>query len=159
NDPLRLPDANVYLLGHGYAPMLRYTDRNGQVFTTVAPFLPTDQMMTSEGVAKFPYANAGAAEPAQLGLSGVYQPTVHPDMSQAASLFPAERDPALTLTAWQGDLGLGSGAPQSVYQLDNRQIALGRLMNVGTHTLRPGESWALPDGSTVEFVGTKQWVT
>ena len=25
--------------------------------------------------------------------------------------------------------------------------------------LRPGESWTLPDGSTVEFLGTKQWIT
>ncbi len=163
NDPLRMTGANVYLLGHGYAPVIRYTDRFGQQFTTVAPFLPVDGMLTSEGVAKFPYANvdpaAPDAPPAQLGLSGVYQPTVNPDMSQAASLFPAERDPALTLTAWQGDLGLASGAPQSVYALDSRQIALGRLVDVGTHTLRPGESWTLADGSTVEFLGTKPWVT
>jgi cytochrome c biogenesis protein len=159
NDPLRLDGASVYLLGQGYAPVLRYTDRFGKVFTETAPFLPTDSMMTSEGVAKFPYANAGAASPAQLGLSGVYQPTVNPDPSQAASIFPAEHDPALTLTAWQGDLGLDSGAPQSVYQLDPRQIALGRLTNVGTHTLRPGETWTLADGSTVEFVGTKPWIT
>jgi cytochrome c biogenesis protein len=65
----------------------------------------------------------------------------------------------LTLTAWQGDLGLGSGAPQSVYELDARQIALGRLTEVGTRTLRPGESWTLPDGSTVEFLGTRPWIT
>jgi cytochrome c biogenesis protein len=89
----------------------------------------------------------------------VYQPTVNPDPSVARSIFPEERDPALTLTAWQGDLGLGSGAPQSVYALDGRQIALGRLVSVGTTTLRPGESWSLPDGSTVEFLGTKPWIT
>jgi cytochrome c biogenesis protein len=165
NEPLRLSGANVYLLGHGYAPVLRYTDRYGAVFTTVAPFLPVDGMLTGEGVAMFPYANVPpsgrpeGAEPAQLGLSGVYQPTVNPDLSRAASLFPAERDPALTLTAWQGDLGLGNGVPQSVYALDNRQIALGRLQNVGTHTLRPGETWTLPDGSTVEFLGTRPWIT
>ncbi len=170
NDPLRLSGANVYLLGHGYAPILRYTDRDGEQFTTAAPFLPVDGMLTSEGVAKFAYANASAAEPAQLGLAGVYQPTLNPlcwpvrsagcaEQSLAASVFPAERNPALTLTAWQGDLGLGSGAPQSVYELDSRQVALGRLENVGTTTLRPGESWTLPDGSTVEFLGTKPWVT
>jgi cytochrome c biogenesis protein len=94
-----------------------------------------------------------------LGLSGVYQPTVNPDLTQAASIYPAERDPALTLTAWQGDLGLGNGAPQSVYELDARQLALGKLTNQGTHTLRPGETWTLPDTTTVQFVGTKQWVT
>lgn len=165
NEPLRMDGANLYLLGHGYAPVLRYTDRFGEVFTITAPFLPVDGNLTSEGVAKFPYANVPAgglpegAEPAQLGLSGVYQPTVNPDPSQARSLFPAERDPALTLTAWQGDLGLGNGGSQSVYALDSRQIALGRLVDVGTTTLRPGESWTLPDGSTVEFLGTKPWIT
>ena len=30
---------------------------------------------------------------------------------------------------------------------------------MGTKTLRPGQSWTLPDGSTVEFLGTKQWIT
>jgi cytochrome c biogenesis protein len=89
----------------------------------------------------------------------VYQPTVNPEPALAASIFPAERDPALTLTAWQGDLGLGNGGSQSVYALDSRQIALGRLVNVGTKTLRPGESWTLPDGSTVEFLGTRPWIT
>jgi cytochrome c biogenesis protein len=115
-------------------------------------------------VAKFPYANVPAgglpadAEPAQVGLAGVYQPTANPDRSQAASIFPAERDPVLTLTAWQGDLGLDSGAPQSVFALDRRQIELGNLQNVGTTTLRPGESWTMPDGSKVEFLGTQQWI-
>jgi cytochrome c biogenesis protein len=163
NHPLRLSGASVYLLGHGYAPVLRYTDRYGEVFTTTAPFLPVDGLLTSQGVAKFPYANVPPspeeAEPAQLGLTGVYQPTANPDPSVAASIFPAERDPVLTLTAWQGDLGLGSGAPQSVYTIDARQIQLGRLESVGTRTLRPGESWSLPDGSTVEFLGTQPWIT
>jgi ResB protein required for cytochrome c biosynthesis len=164
NHPLRLSGANVYLIGHGYAPVLRYTDRYDQVFTTTVPFLPVDGMLTSQGVAKFPYANVppgqtSADPPAQLGLTGVYQPTANPDPAVAASIFPAERDPVLTLTAWQGDLGLGSGAPQSVYALDRRQIALGRLTEIDTRTLRPGESWTLPDGSTVEFLGTRPWVT
>ena len=49
--------ANVYLLGHGYAPVLRYTDRYGVTQTSVAPFLPDDGMLTSSGVATFPDAN------------------------------------------------------------------------------------------------------
>jgi cytochrome c biogenesis protein len=167
NDPLRLNGANVYLLGHGYAPVLRYTDRYGETFTTAAPFLPVDGMLTSEGVAKFPYANvppaghpdAGTAQPAQLGLVGVYQPTANPEPALPRSVFPAERDPVLTLTAYQGDLGLGSGAPQSVYALDSRQIELGRLVRGETKTLRPGDSWAMADGSTLEFLGTRPWIT
>src|SRR5262249_15568519 len=93
NEPLRLSGANVYLLGHGYAPVLRYTDRYGVEFTMAVPFLTVDGMLTSQGVAKFPYANVPATgetvEPAQLGLTGVYQPTANPDPAVAASIFPA----------------------------------------------------------------------
>jgi cytochrome c biogenesis protein len=75
------------------------------------------------------------------------------------SAFPAERDPALKLVAYQGDLGLRAGDPQSVYDLSRRQIDLGLLREVGETTLRPGQSWTLPDGSRLEFLGTRQWVT
>ncbi len=63
------------------------------------------------------------------------------------------------LAAYQGDLGLGTGLPQSVYQLDQDQIDSGRLRQVGETMLRPGGRWTLPDGSTVEFLGTRQWAT
>jgi cytochrome c biogenesis protein len=63
------------------------------------------------------------------------------------------------LVAYVGDLGLGAGDPQSVYELSQRQIDLGLLRKVGQTMLRPGQSWTLPDGSTVEFLGTRQWIT
>jgi cytochrome c biogenesis protein len=63
------------------------------------------------------------------------------------------------LVAYVGDLGLGSGAPQSVYELNQGQIDAGLLRQVDRRTLRPGETWTLPDGSTLRFVGTRQWVT
>jgi cytochrome c biogenesis protein len=166
NDPLRLDGANVYLLGHGYAPVLRFTDRYGTVFHAVAPFLPTDGMLTSDGVFKFQDANVdpnGVAPPdptEQIGFAGVFVPTAPADISHGvSSVYPAERDPVLTLVGYQGNLGLGTGRPQSVYELDQRQIANGELVDVGRKNLRPGESWTLPDGSTVEFVGTRQWIT
>lgn len=50
NSPLRLGPANVYLLGHGYAPILRYTDRYGRSQTSTVPFLTSgDANLTSEG--------------------------------------------------------------------------------------------------------------
>ena len=160
NDPLRLDGATVYLLGHGYAPILRYTDRTGVAHTKVAPFLPDDESLTSTGVVTFPFANsAGQGEPAQVGFGGVYLPTVPEDPSVGRSAFPAERDPALMIVAYVGDLGLGVGDPQSVYELDQHQIDEGLLKEVGRTMLRPGGSWALPDGSRVEFLGTRQWVT
>ena len=114
NDPLRLPGANVNLLGHGYAPILRYTDRYGAQQTKVVPFLPRDGMFTSEGVATFPDVNIDPKtdkrdENLQVGFEGVYLPTVSADGSPA-SAYPAERDPVLFLTAYRGNLGRGRRA-------------------------------------------------
>ena len=97
NHPLRLDGANVYLLGHGYAPMLRYTDAAGVTQETVAPFPYTDATLTSEGVAAFPDAN-GSDQTKQMAFSGTYLPTedgppyLHSD-------HPEERNPALMLIA------------------------------------------------------------
>jgi cytochrome c biogenesis protein len=160
NAPLRLSGANVYLLGHGYAPVLRYTDRYGRAQTTVVPFLPGDERLTSEGVVTFPDANVdpatGVRAPrSQVAFAGVYLPTAPTDGS-ASSAYPAERDPRLVLVGYVGELGAAS----SVYTLDQRQITAGRLTAVGEpHRMRVGETWTLPDKSTVEFLGTRPWVT
>jgi cytochrome c biogenesis protein len=165
NHPLRLPGANVYLLGHGYAPVLRYTDRYGRAQTTVVPFLPEDGLLTSQGVAAFPDANVNPAtgkrdQGGQVAFAGIYLPTAPPDPSVGHSLHPAERDPRLMLVRYTGDLGMDSGVPHSVYTLDQRQLAAGRLVPDGDpHVMRPGETWALPDGSSVTFEGTRPYVT
>jgi cytochrome c biogenesis protein len=166
NDPLRLNGANVYLLGHGYAPILRYTDRYGVTTTKVSPFLPLDGKLTSSGTTKFPDANVDptGATPrdlrSQVAFAGVYLPTMPEAADGHLSAFPAERNPGLQLTAYQGNLGLGTGLPQSVYDLDQAQIDSGQLKKVGaTKVLKPGESWKLPDGTSVQFAGTQQWIT
>lgn len=165
NDPLRLGDANVYLFGHGYAPIIRYTDRYGVGQTTLAPFLTVDGMLTSEGAAKFPDANVdpatGARTPGlQVGFEGLYLPTAPDSPPYTRSVFPTERSPALMLWAYRGDLGENAGIPGSVYRIDRRQIDAGRLTQVGEpKLLRVGESWTLDDGTTVEFLGTRQWIT
>jgi cytochrome c biogenesis protein len=165
NNPLRLDGANVYLLGHGYSPILRYTDRYGVVHTGDAPFLPEDTALTSVGVVKFQDANIPPTgrprdNTSQMAFSGVYLPTMPAQADGSLSTFPGERDPGLVLVAYEGNLGLDSGFPQSVYSLDQSQIATGALHEVGrTKALKPGESWQLPDGSSVQFVGTKQWIT
>jgi cytochrome c biogenesis protein len=160
NAPLRLRGANVYLLGHGYAPVLRYTDRTGRAQTAVAPYLPTDNLtLTSEGVAMFPDVN-GRDRASQVAFEGLYLPTTPDAPPFVRSAHPAERSPGLILFAYRGDLGLEAGIPQSVYQLNRRQVDAGRLRAVGTsNVLRPGEAWTLDDGTRVEFLGTRQWVT
>lgn len=166
NDPLRLHGANVHLIGHGYAPVLRYTDRYGVSQTKVVPFLPVDGMFTSEGVAQFPDVNIDPKTDKrdaslQVGFEGRYLPTVATDGS-ATSAFPAERSPALFLTAYRGDLGLDVGVPGSVYALDQGQIATGELKNVTgerPHKLTVGQAWTLDDGTKLEFLGTRPFVT
>ena len=166
NKPLRLPGATVNLLGHGYAPILRYTDRYGEQQTKVIPFLPRDDMFTSEGVATFPDVNIDPRtekrdENLQVGFEGVFLPTVSPDGSPA-SAFPAERNPALFLTAYRGNLGVDAGLPGSVYALDRGQIAAGKLRQVSgarPHELKPGQAWTLDDGTKLEFLGTRPFAT
>ncbi len=162
NDPLRLNRARVYLVGHGYAPVLRYTDRYGKTQKIVAPFLYLDGNKTSSGVVAFPDANVDPvkgrdpADKQQVAFAGVYVPTS--DGTHAVSVFPAERNPVLVVTPYRGDLGLDAGIPHSVYTLDQHQIDTGRLRALGDPLrLRPGESARLDDGTTVRFDGTVPW--
>ncbi|MDO3683575.1 cytochrome c biogenesis protein ResB [Micromonospora sp. C28ISP2-4] len=165
NSPLRLGSVNVYLLGNGYAPLLKYTDKYGRSQTSEAPFLRTgDSNATEEGVAIFPDANVdpktGARAPdQQIAFDGLYLPTAPESAPYVSSQYPAERNPAVNLTAYRGNLGLDAGIPGSVYALDRRQIDDGKLKEIGTKLLRPGEKWTLDDGSTLEFVGTKPYIT
>ncbi|KAB1911621.1 cytochrome c biogenesis protein ResB [Micromonospora sp. AMSO31t] len=165
NSPLRLDTANVYLLGNGYAPILKYTDRYGRTQTSTAPFLRSgDQNATEEGVAAFPDANVDPktgkrAPDQQVAFDGLYLPTAPDSAPFVASQFPAERNPAVVLAAYRGNLGLDAGIPGSVYKLDQRQVANGKLKQIGEKVLRPGEKWTLDDGSTLEFVGTKPYIT
>ncbi|WP_349879474.1 cytochrome c biogenesis protein ResB [Micromonospora sp. HUAS YX12] len=165
NSPLRLGSANVYLLGNGYAPLLKYTDKYGRSQTSEAPFLRTgDSNATEEGVAIFPDANVdpktGARAPdQQIAFDGFYLPTVPDEGPPVRSAWPEERDPAVNLIAYRGNLGLDAGIPGSVYALDRRQIDDGKLKEIGTKLLRPGEKWTLDDGSTLEFVGSKPYIT
>lgn len=150
NEPLRLDGANVYLLGNGYAPIIRYTDAKGRVQNTVVAFPFTNAMLASEGVVSFPDANGGDKK-SQIGFEGLYLPT----QRMGGSAHPEERDPALFLTAFRGDLGLDAGIPGSVYTLDKT-----RLTRLGeAEILKPGESWTLEDGSKLEFLGTRKWIT
>ncbi|MGC5017245.1 cytochrome c biogenesis protein ResB [Micromonospora sp. DT47] len=165
NSPLRLGSANVYLLGHGYAPILKYTDKYGRSQTSTVPFLTTgDANLTSEGLAAFPDANVDPktgkrAPDQQVAFEGLYLPTAPESAPFAESQYPTERNPAVVLVAYRGNLGLDAGIPGSVYQLDQRQVTNGKLKQVGNKKLAPGETWALDDGSTLEFLGTKPYIT
>jgi len=154
NHPLNVDSVKVYLIGHGYAPVFRVTDGQGKVvYDQATPFLPADQSTyLSEGVVKAP-----DAKPQQLGFAGVFLPTAVDVNGQLESAFPAAYEPAVSMIPYSGNLGLNSGVPQSVYQLDT--TAMHRLATP-VQVLTPGQSMKLPDGAgTLTFTGYKQWAS
>ena len=151
NEPLDMDGAKVFLVGHGYAPHLIVRDSTGGiVFDDSVVFLPQDGNFTSSGVVKIPDASPS------LGLNGLFLPTSALDpVSGPHSTFPAPDDPSVFLSAFTGDLGMDGGIPQSVYRLDTS-----RMEQIGLESLRPGETWTLPDGSgSVEFAGFDRWAS
>jgi cytochrome c biogenesis protein len=154
NHPLNVDSAKVYLIGHGYAPVFRVTDGRGHVvYNQPTPFLPADQSTyLSEGVLKVP-----DAQPQQLGFAGVFLPTAIDVSGQLQSAFPAPYAPAVSMIAYSGNLGLNSGVPQSVYQLNTN--GMHRLPGK-TQVLTPGQSMKLPNGAgTLTFTGYRQWAS
>jgi cytochrome c biogenesis protein len=81
-----------------------------------------------------------------MGFTGFFYPTFGLGQNGPRSTFPGARDPVLILAAWRGDLGLDSGAPQSVYDLP-----VARLHHVANGDLTPGRTWRLADGTSVTF--------
>lgn len=151
NYPLRTSGITVYLVGHGYAPEFTVRDASGKVvWEDASVFLPQDTAFTSSGVVKIPDTVP------QLGLQGFFLPTVSEDFSNGpVSKFPAADDPEVYMSAWQGDLGLDSGMPQSVYRIDTEN-----MQRIGIEELAPGETWTLPNSAgTVEFTGYRQWAS
>ena len=154
NHPLVVDGVRVFMIGHGYAPIFRVTDGTGKVvFNQPVPFVAANTASyLSEGVIKVPNAR-----PRQLGFIGVFLPTAVDVGGQLESAFPAAVNPAVSLVSYAGDLGLGSGVPQSVYQLDTR--AMQRLA-VSPRPLAPGQSIRLPHGDgTLTFTGYTQYIT
>ena len=157
NEPVRVDGSRVYLIGNGYAPVITTRDADGNVtFSGPVVFLPQDGVYTSTGVVKVPDAT-----PDQLGFGGVLLPTMDQNADgELISSFAELRNPLLVMDVYRGDLGLDSGVPQSVYQLESD--GLEQLMDAdGTDlqlVMRPGDTAELPDGlGTVSFDEIRQY--
>ncbi len=144
NSPLVLPGVKVFLVGHGYAPEIKITDADGNVvFDDAVVFLPRDGNLTSSGVVKLPDLEPGFA------LTGLFLPTsvIDPVMGPI-STFPAADDPQLFLGAFEGAVPGGG----NVYTLNTEG-----LTRLGTEALKPGQSWTLSNGMTVQFSGYRDF--
>lgn len=161
NHPLEAGNTSVFLVGHGYAPVVTVKGGDGEVaYRGPVPFLPQDSSFMSAGVIKVQFA-----EPEQLGFQGYFLPTYGFTMDRGPfSQFPDALDPALVLTPYHGDLGLSTGEPQSLYALDKTKLKsfpnsdpkLGPEKRV---KLSVGQTATLPDGQgSIRFDGVQRWV-
>lgn len=148
NSPLTFGNTRVYLQANGYAPIVTIRDSQDQVALQGAiPFLPQDGNLRSIGAIKVPDANP------QIGFVASFLPTYSRDPKQGGiSVFPEALDPKLLFSIWQGDLGLDSGIPQSIYRIDTE-----KMDRIALDSLKPGETFNFSQGS-ITLEGFVPWV-
>ncbi|MEP7763511.1 cytochrome c biogenesis protein ResB [Sanguibacter sp. 25GB23B1] len=158
NHPLSQSGAKIYLQGNGFAPDVIVRDAAGEIaFAGPVPFLPEDDVYTSQGVIKVPDVSTGE----QIGLVGFFLPTAEITPEGARSIFPDPINPALVLSVYHGDLGLDDGVPQNVYQLetDGMTQSVEEDGSPVTLVVGRGETVDLPDGlGTLEFAELPRFV-
>ena len=159
NEPLGLPNANLFLTGNGYAPVITIRDAKGNVaFSGPTAYLPQDSNYTSLGVIKVP-----DALPEQFGIISFFYPTAETLTNGAlTSIYPDPINPKLTMNVYVGDLGLDGGVPRNVYSLDiaNMKQVAGGKSGVKGLELDIHQTAKLPDGlGTVTFDSLKRFVS
>ncbi|GHF56349.1 cytochrome c biosynthesis protein [Streptomyces mashuensis] len=163
NEPLETAGSKVYLIGHGYAPVVTFRDGQGNVaFRGPVPSLPLDSNVTETTVLKVPDYRDKDGNKTQLGFQGNFVPTLDLRSGTMLSQFPALDNPVLVLTAYRGSLGIDSGVPQSVYQLNTSKMKQFKEDDGSAFAkmLKVGDTMTLPDGAgTLHFDGIKQWAT
>lgn len=166
NKPLDVDGTKVYLLEHGYAPVVTVRDGRGKVVSSEAvPLLPIDANVSSTGAIKVMdgYRDKNGKKD-QLGFAAFFVPTYGGENSgQMFSQFPGLEYPALSLGAFHGSLGVDAGLPQNVYQLDTSKMKQFKDAdgNRLTERLLPGETMELPNGAgSITFEEeVKEWAS
>ncbi|MEU4263234.1 cytochrome c biogenesis protein ResB [Streptomyces argenteolus] len=165
NEPLVVDGTKVYLNAHGYAPVISVKDGRGkEVYRTAVPLLPIDNNVTSTGAIKVMDGYKGAdGKKTQLGFQAFFVPTFAGNgQGTMFSQFPAADYPVLALNGYHGSLGVDSGLPQNVYQLDTSKMKEFKDANGDKlkQRMRPGETMKLPDGAgSVTFEGVEEWAS
>ncbi|MFI6421548.1 cytochrome c biogenesis protein ResB [Streptomyces sp. NPDC050842] len=168
NEPLKVGDSKVYLIAHGYAPVVTVKDGGGKtVFHGAVPLLPIDNNITSTGAIKVMdgYRDKnGKGKKEQLGFQAFFVPTfAGAGQGTMFSQFPGLDDPAMALTGYHGSLGVDSGLPQNVYQLDKTKMKqfTDTSGNPIAQRLLPGMTMTLPGGAgSITFEkDVKEWAS
>ncbi|MFF8840405.1 cytochrome c biogenesis protein ResB [Streptomyces sp. NPDC015130] len=166
NEPLKVGDSKVYLIAHGYAPVVTVKDGRGKtVYHGAVPLLPIDNNITSTGAIKVMdgYRDKNGKKE-QLGFQAFFVPTfAGAGQGTMFSQFPALVSPAMALTAYHGSLGVDSGLPQNVYQLDKTKLVqfMDASGNKLAQRLVPGQTMTLPNGAgSITFEkDIKEWAS
>ncbi len=148
NSPLTFGNTRVYLQANGYSPIVTVRDLSESVvFQGPVPFLPQDGNLRSIGAIKVPDARP------QIGFVASFLPTyVRSATDGGVSVFPEALNPKLLFSIWQGDLGLDSGIPQSVYRIDTSEMS-----RIALDSLKPGETFNFSAGS-ITFETFVPWI-
>ena len=148
NSPLTFGNTRVYLQANGYSPIVTIRDLSESVvFQGPVPFLPQDGNLRSIGAIKVPDARP------QIGFVASFLPTyVRSATDGGVSVFPEALNPKLLFSIWQGDLGLDSGIPQSVYRIDTSEMS-----RIALDSLKPGETFNFSAGS-ITFETFVPWI-
>jgi cytochrome c biogenesis protein len=156
NHPLKIGGTELFLIGHGYAPVVTVRDGEGEIaYSGPTVFLPQGPDLLSFGVVKAP-----DAEPDQIGLEGFLYPTFVLADGNPKNLYGAAGNPLLSLNVWTGDLNMDTGESQSVYVLDKSQAVAVPGENDQPYRidLSIGETAQLPDGlGSVTFEDMYSW--
>jgi len=155
NHPLTIGGSQVFLIAHGYAPVITVRDGTGEIaYSGPTVFLPQDPTLLSFGVVKAP-----EAQPDQIGLEGFFYPSYVKIDGDPVNVMGDDLNPTLSMLTYKGDLGLDNGQPQSVFTLDKTNLTPlkkddGKPARID---LQLGDTVDLVGGGTVTFDGVEEW--
>lgn len=157
NHPLSIGSTEVFLVGHGYAPLVTVRDGEGNISSSgPVVFLPQDPSFLSFGVIKAP-----DSQPSEIGLEGFFYPTFALIDGDPVTLVGENLNPRLSMLAYSGDLSMNGGGSQSVYVLDKSNADQVLKPEDGAPfrlDLAVGQTITLPDGlGSVTFDGVEPW--
>lgn len=157
NHPLTIGGTQIFLIGHGYAPVVTVRDGQGhKLYDGPTVFLPESANFLSFGVIKASGLRAGH----DIGLEGLFYPTFASVRGQPVNVMGNDLNPALSLKVYVGDLGLNDGVPQSVYAMDKSGMHELKGSDGKTFQLElsPGQTVQLPDhAGSVTFHDVRHW--
>ena len=140
NHPLTIGGTQIFLIGHGYAPVITVRDAAGSQGLRRARRSSCPRARTSSPSA---WSRRPALSPGQdIGLEGLFYPTYALVNGDPVNVMGDDRNPTLSMLAYVGDLGLDSGVPQSVYEMDKAGMTQlkkpdGKMFRVD---LQPGQT-------------------